>query len=94
MTDWTDEETDNPHHADDRNFYKVEKWTSDRQRVDSLLYAGNNLTKARLIFERAIKRRPRIKLTIRQRTRVLEESAPRAATKCGFPPTSYHNSAP
>ena len=25
--DWSDEETDNPLYADDRNFYKVEKWT-------------------------------------------------------------------
>jgi len=25
--DWSDEETLDPHKADDRNFYKVEKWT-------------------------------------------------------------------
>jgi hypothetical protein len=55
------------------NFYKVEKWTRDGTKVDSLLYAGNNLDKARRIFERAIKHRPRIRLTIRQRTRVLQE---------------------
>jgi hypothetical protein len=42
-------------------------------RVVELLYAGNNLDKARRIFERAIKRRPRIRLTIRQRTRVLQQ---------------------
>jgi hypothetical protein len=35
MTDWTDEETDDPHYADRRNFYKVESsifgrhWTVD-----------------------------------------------------------------
>jgi hypothetical protein len=29
MPDWSDEETDNPLLADDRNFYKVEKWTRD-----------------------------------------------------------------
>jgi hypothetical protein len=40
-------------------------------KVDSLLYAGNNLDKARDIFANAIKHRPRIRLTIRQRTRVL-----------------------
>ncbi len=37
------EETDSPTYADDRMFYKVEKWTRDRTRVDSLLYAGNSL---------------------------------------------------
>ena len=47
MNDWSDEETDNPLLADDRNFYKVEKWTRDGTKVDSLLYAGNNLEKAR-----------------------------------------------
>jgi hypothetical protein len=35
-----------------------------------MLYAGNNLEKARDIFAEAIKHRPRIRLTIRQRTRV------------------------
>jgi hypothetical protein len=52
--------------------YKVEKWTRDGMKVDSLLYAGNNLDKARDIFAKAIKHRPRIRLTIRQRTRVLD----------------------
>jgi hypothetical protein len=33
------EETDSPTYADDRNFYKVEKWTRDWMKVDSLLYA-------------------------------------------------------
>ena len=56
-----------------RNFYKVEKWMRDNTKVDSLLYAGNNLDKARDVFAKAIKRRPRIRLTIRQRTRVLDE---------------------
>jgi hypothetical protein len=45
--DWSDEETDNPLYADDRNFYKLEKWTFDRTKVDSLLYAGDNFTNAR-----------------------------------------------
>ena len=35
------EETDSPTYADDRNFYKVEKWTKDGTTVDRLLYAGN-----------------------------------------------------
>jgi hypothetical protein len=33
-SDWSDEETDNPLRADDRNFYKVEKWTKDGSKVD------------------------------------------------------------
>jgi hypothetical protein len=70
------EETDSPTYADDRNFYKVEKWTRDGTKVDSLLYAGNSLGRARSIFEQAIKHRPRIRLTIRQRTRALDEWPP------------------
>ena len=49
------EETDSPTYADARNFYKVEKWTRDGTKVDSLLYAGNSLARARGVFERAIK---------------------------------------
>ena len=37
MNDWSDEETDDPLLADDRNFYKVEEWTRDGMKVDSLL---------------------------------------------------------
>jgi hypothetical protein len=48
------EETDSPSHTDDRNFYKVEKWTRDGTKVDSLLYAGNSLGRARAVFEGAI----------------------------------------
>jgi hypothetical protein len=72
-TDWSDEETDNPPRADDRNFYKVEKWTKGGAKIERLLYAGNNLEKARQLFAEAVKHRPRIRLTIRQRTRVLEQ---------------------
>ena len=39
---------------DDRNFYRVEKWTRDGTKVDSLLYAGNSLGRAREVFEHAI----------------------------------------
>jgi hypothetical protein len=71
MSDWSsDEETDDPQYADRRNFYKVEK---DGLRIELMLYAGNNLDKARRIFERTSKHRPRIRLTIRQRMRVLDE---------------------
>jgi hypothetical protein len=68
MTDWTDEETDDRH-----NFYKVEKWSRDGLRVELMLYGSNNLDKARRIFERTTKHRPGIRLTIRQRMRVLDE---------------------
>ena len=62
--------------ADLRNFYKVEKWTRDGTKVDGLLYAGNSLGRARSVFEHAIKHRTRIRLTIRQRTRVLGQWPP------------------
>ena len=62
------EETDDPKYADDRNFYKVEKWTRDGTKVDRLIYAGNSLAKAHRLFDGAVKYRPRIRLTIRQRT--------------------------
>jgi hypothetical protein len=68
-----DEETFDPLHADERNFYKVEKWTKDGSKVDSLLYAGNNFSRAQHIFANALRHRPRIRLTIRQRTRVLQQ---------------------
>jgi hypothetical protein len=34
MNSWSDEETDDPHYADRRNFYKVEKWSRDGLRVE------------------------------------------------------------
>jgi hypothetical protein len=40
MNDWSDEQTEDPLVADVRNFYKVEKWTRDGMKVDSLLYAA------------------------------------------------------
>jgi hypothetical protein len=45
-------------------------------KVDRLLYAGNSLAKAQELFAWAIKHRPRIRLTIRQRTRVLDHWPP------------------
>jgi hypothetical protein len=73
MPSWSTEETNDPRQADKRNFYKVEKWSSDGGQIAELLYAGNDLDKAREIFTAAIKRRPRIRITIRQRTRVLRK---------------------
>src|SRR6516225_555181 len=51
--DWSSEETNDPLYADDRNFYKVEARSQDGMHVIALLYAGNNLAKARLIFVHA-----------------------------------------
>ena len=73
MNHWSDEETANPLRADDRNFYKVEKWTRDGQRVERTLWAGNSLDKARALFTAEVKRRPRGRYTIRQRSRVLDQ---------------------
>jgi hypothetical protein len=38
--DWSHEETDDPLYADRRNFYKVEKWSRDGQRIEEMLFAG------------------------------------------------------
>jgi hypothetical protein len=73
MNDWSDEETFDPIKADGRNFYKVEKWTADGTRVDSLLYAGNNLSRAQHASSNTLRHRPRIRLTIRQWARVLQQ---------------------
>jgi hypothetical protein len=73
VTDWSAEETDNQLKADDRNFYKVEQWSRDRQRIERMLFAGNSLGRAREIFRAQSRRRPRGRYTIRQRSRVLDE---------------------
>src|ERR1700741_4105756 len=62
--------------ANRRNFHKVEKWRTDGQRIEELLFAGNSLAKAQRIFERFIQKRPRSRLTIRQRTWLLQEWPP------------------
>jgi hypothetical protein len=71
----SNEETRDPLKADDRNFYKVEAWSQDGMRIDALLYAGNHIDKAGEIFVTTVKHRPGIRLTIRQRTRVLDRWA-------------------
>jgi hypothetical protein len=58
-SDRANEETDSLFYADQRNFFKVEKWTKDGARLDGLLYAGSSLVKAREIFLTAINHRPR-----------------------------------
>jgi hypothetical protein len=70
------EETDDPLVADQRNFFKVELWTRDGQHIERLLFAGNSLDKARALFAAYSKRRPRARLTIRQRSRVVAEWPP------------------
>ena len=72
MAKWSDEETDEPLIADHRNFYKVELWTRDEQRIERMLFAGSSLDKGRAIFADFVRKRPRGRLTIRQRTRVLQ----------------------
>jgi hypothetical protein len=69
---WSLEETDELH-ADRRNFYKVEKWTEDGQHIKEMMFAVSDLAKAKRIFGRFIKKRPKSRLTIRQRGRVLIE---------------------
>jgi hypothetical protein len=71
-----DDEIGRPLDADHIEFYKVEKWTKDGTTIDGVLYAGDNIDEAREIYERAIKHRPRIKLTIRRRNHIVEEWPP------------------
>ena len=52
LADWSYEETDNPLSADDRNFYKIEKWNKDGTKVDRMLYAGNNSTRREYFREK------------------------------------------
>jgi hypothetical protein len=78
MSDWSDEEADDPLVADARNFYKVVKWTRDGMRVVDLLYAGSRVDSAHAIFATMVRHWPRIRLTIRQRTWVLDEWPPRS----------------
>ena len=68
-----DEETDDPHYADARNFYTVQTWTKDGYHLTGMLYAGNNLEKAHEVFRAFAKKRPRSRITIRQRARVIAE---------------------
>jgi hypothetical protein len=46
-------------------------------KVDRLLYVGKNLDTARDLFVKVIKHRPKIRLAIRQRTRVLDQRSAR-----------------
>ena len=46
----TAEETDEPLIADHRNFYKVERWSRDGERVTELLFAGSSMDKAKRVL--------------------------------------------
>jgi hypothetical protein len=49
---WSEEETDDPVYADERDFLKVEEWTADDLHVARLIYAGNRLEKSTRHFRR------------------------------------------
>jgi hypothetical protein len=85
MSDWSDDETDEPLLADHRNYYKVEKWGRDGMRAERMLHVGNSLDRARAIFQAEIRRRPRGRYTIRQRTRVLEKWPPQGWSDASAP---------
>jgi hypothetical protein len=40
MSKWSDEETVELLIADNRNFYKVEKWTKEGSKIEHMLYSG------------------------------------------------------
>jgi hypothetical protein len=50
MPNSPDEETTESLIANDRNYYKVEKWIKDGAKVERMLYAGSNLDKAREVI--------------------------------------------
>jgi hypothetical protein len=68
------ETTTDSDYANQRNFFNVELWTKDDQRVERLLHAGNRIDEAPAVFNAAIKHRPGgRRYTIRQRCRVVEQ---------------------
>jgi len=46
--------------------------SSSGPNVERLIWAGNSIDKAREIFDDEVSRGPRLRMTIRQRTRVLQ----------------------
>src|ERR1700677_3335523 len=46
----SDEQTDDPVYADERNFCEVEAWSRDDLHIVMMLYAGSSLDRAREIF--------------------------------------------
>jgi hypothetical protein len=66
MGNRSDEQTDDPAYADEQILQG-----RDMARHDEL--AGSSLDRAREVFEAEVKRRPNIRLTIRQRSQVLRK---------------------
>jgi hypothetical protein len=62
--DWSHEETNDSLQADRRNFYKVEKWSKDGLHVEELLFAGNNLEKAKRSVSVLYKSMPRFRIPL------------------------------
>jgi hypothetical protein len=48
MSHWSEKQTDDPHYADEHNFYKVEAWSRDDQHIVVMLYAGSSPRHLRL----------------------------------------------
>lgn len=75
MSDTSDpfgaQETDDPVDTDERNFYKVERWSDDDQHIEALLYAGNRVDRARQMLDELVTTRPAGRYTIRQRGRMI-----------------------
>jgi hypothetical protein len=73
LQDFSAEETTDPIIAERRNFYKVEQWSKDGQRVARMIYASNRIDRARKMFNLNVQRRPGGRYTIRQGIRVLQK---------------------
>ena len=73
MNDRAAEETNDPLIADHRNFYKVEKWTKDGARSTTCSMPAATWTRRGNSSQRRSRHRPRIRLTIRQSSQVLEQ---------------------
>jgi hypothetical protein len=68
--------THDPDLADQRRFYKVEKWDANELHAEALIHASNDLSKARAVFAAEKARRPRGHYTLRQNIRVLDRWPP------------------
>ena len=68
-----EQETDNFQEAFDRGFYMVLERRRDNDQIARMLYGGNNIDKARATFADIVRRRPRGRWTLQQRTQVLQK---------------------
>ena len=73
VKDWSAEETTDPIYADDRMFFKIEKWSKDGNHIAQLIHAGNRIDKAHAIYDATVKHRPGGLYTLRQGIRVLRK---------------------